>query len=111
MTNAPTTTTDKQVGLSPVRSDLLSRVPGVIHGLTHRVEGMGEADGNMAFGSPRDKQDAWRMRKLWCHAIGVDPQSLVTMGQVHETTILRAGAAVSYTHLRAHETVLDLVCR
>lgn len=92
MTTAPTTTTDKQVGLSPVRSALLSRVPGVIHGLTYRVEGMGGADGNMAFGSPRDKQDAWRMRVLWSSAIGVDPRSIVTMGQVHETTILRAGA-------------------
>ena len=25
--------------------------------------------------------------------------------------VLARGAAVSYTHLRAHETVLDLVCR
>lgn len=93
MTEAPTTTTDTPVTLRPVRSKLLSHVPDVVHGLTHRVDGMGQADGNLAFGSPRDKQDAWHMRELWCRAIGVDPQSLVTMGQVHETTILRAGAA------------------
>ena len=35
------------------------------------------------------------------------------MGEVmlHEAGLLEASQAVSYTHLRAHETVLDLVCR
>ena len=28
-----------------------------------------------------------------------------------DTKVLRDAGAVSYTHLRAHETVLDLVCR
>ena len=28
-----------------------------------------------------------------------------------ETSVLQMAEAVSYTHLRAHETVLDLVCR
>ena len=34
-------------------------------------------------------------------------------GQIIPATMLKtdAPAAVSYTHLRAHETVLDLVCR
>ena len=34
-------------------------------------------------------------------------------GRIHRQGELRArgAAAVSYTHLRAHETVLDLVCR
>lgn len=81
-----------EVALQPVRSELLSAVPGVVHGLTYRVEGFGDADGNMAFGSPRDKQDAWRMRVRWSDAIGLDPESIVTMGQVHGTTILQADA-------------------
>lgn len=75
--------------LRPVRSDLLARVSNVAHGLTYRVDGLGVADGNLALGSPRDKADAWQMRVLWSEAIGVDPESLVTMGQIHETTILR----------------------
>ncbi len=90
MTEVPTTTISTAVALRPVRSALLSTVSGIVHGLTFRVEGLGTADGNMAFGPPRDMEDAWRMRVLWAEAIGVDPNSLVTMGQVHETTILRA---------------------
>ena len=36
----------------------------------------------------------------------------IGMGAHHVTPeVSRALAAVSYTHLRAHETVLDLVCR
>lgn len=91
MTKAPAPSTDPAVDLRPLRSQLLSSVPGVTHGLTWRVEGMGKADGNMAFGSPRDRQDAWQMRVRWSEAIGVDPHSIVTMGQVHGTTMLRAG--------------------
>lgn len=51
--------------LIPLHSQLLSGVPGVIHGITHRVEGMGKADGNVSFASPRDREDAWEMRQLW----------------------------------------------
>ena len=29
----------------------------------------------------------------------------------HDALVARGAMAVSYTHLRAHETVLDLVCR
>lgn len=92
MTDTTTTINDSDVVPRPVRSELLSNVPGIIHGLTHRVEGLGPADGNVAFGAPRDRNDAWQMRMLWAQAIGVDPLSLITMGQVHETTILRASA-------------------
>ena len=31
--------------------------------------------------------------------------------ELAEPTVLQDGDAVSYTHLRAHETVLDIVCR
>src|SRR5664280_3657036 len=36
---------------------------------------------------------------------------LVLSGQVKRDDLKRDSGAVSYTHLRAHETVLDLVCR
>jgi YfiH family protein len=73
----------------PVRSDLLSAVPFVRHGLTYRVPGLGRSDGNIGLGAPRDKDDAWEMRRLWCAAIGVDPGRIVTMGQVHGNDVIR----------------------
>ena len=42
-----------------------------------------------------------------CH--GVEPSPLGA--DVRISTQRRGSIAVSYTHLRAHETVLDLVCR
>lgn len=72
-----------------LRSALLSTVPFVRHGLTYRVPGMGKAEGNIGLGTPRDREDAWAMRKLWCSDIGVDPERIVTMGQVHGNDVLR----------------------
>ncbi len=88
MTDQNTATTE--IALTPVRSQLLSAVPGVIHGLTYRVEGMGKADGNIGFSGPRDKEDAWEMRQAWCEAIGVDPERLVLVGQVHGADVIEA---------------------
>jgi len=76
----------------PVRSELLSRVSFVRHGLTYRIPGMGKADGNIGLGSPRDKADAWEMRQRWCAGIGVDPERIVTMGQVHGSDVIRVYA-------------------
>jgi len=78
--------------IMPLRSELLSSVPGVVHGLTHRVAGMGKADGNIGLGSPRDKQDAWEMRRQWCEAIGVDAERMVLVGQVHGNDVFHAHA-------------------
>jgi YfiH family protein len=78
---------------TPLRSALLGQVPFVRHGLTYRVPGMGKADGNIGLGTPRDAEDAWEMRKLWCAGIGVDAEQIVTMGQVHGNNVLRVGAA------------------
>lgn len=75
----------------PLRSELLSTVPTIRHGLTYRVPGMGKADGNVGLGSPRDQEDAWQMRVLWCAGIGVDPEKIVTMGQVHGNSVIRVG--------------------
>lgn len=74
---------------SVLRSPLLSTVPFVRHGLTYRVPGLGKAEGNIGLGTPRDREDAWEMRKLWCSDIGVDPERIVTMGQVHGHDVLR----------------------
>ena len=35
----------------------------------------------------------------------------IKMGDPLDTETMMGAQAVSYTHLRAHETVLDLVCR
>jgi polyphenol oxidase len=77
---------------TPLRSDLLSAIPFVRHGLTYRVPGMGKADGNVGLGTPRDREDAWQMRVRWCAGIGVDPERIVTMGQVHGNTVIRVMA-------------------
>ena len=45
---------------------------------------------------------------------GVVPQRLEGLRVLRDEALLRhrlRAEAVSYTHLRAHETVLDLVCR
>jgi copper oxidase (laccase) domain-containing protein len=85
-------TATSDVRLRPARSELLASVPGVAHGVSHRVEGLGKADGNIGLGSPRDKADAWAMRQLWAEAIGVNAETIVTGGQVHGTGILRIEA-------------------
>lgn len=74
----------------PLRSQLLSGVPGVIHGITHRVDGMGKADGNVSFSSPRDREDAWEMRQRWSAAIGIDAQHLAFTGITHGVDVLVA---------------------
>jgi YfiH family protein len=67
----------------PWHSELLSSIPGVAHGLTRRVEDMGRAHGNIGFSAPRDRDDAWVMRRHWCAALGFEPEHLVTLGQIH----------------------------
>lgn len=81
--------TDSQTTIAPfpLRSDLLSAMPGVLHGVTRKVTGMGKADGNVGDTSPRDPQDAWQMRQEWSAAIGIDPERIVRTGQVHENSV------------------------
>jgi polyphenol oxidase len=67
----------------PWQSELLSSIPGVAHGLTRRVEGLGRADGNIGFSAPRDREDAWAMRQRWCAALAFVSENLVTLGQIH----------------------------
>ncbi|MGH2560683.1 MAG: peptidoglycan editing factor PgeF [Thermomicrobiales bacterium] len=51
--------------------------------MTSRVEGLGAADGNVGYGAPRDRDDAWAMRQEWCCTIGMNADVLVTTQQVH----------------------------
>jgi YfiH family protein len=69
------------------QSDMLSTIPGITHGVTRRVEGLGRAHGNVGFSAPRDREDAWAMRQFWCSALGLAPESLVTLGQVHGNVV------------------------
>jgi polyphenol oxidase len=69
--------------VAPWQSALLSSIPGVAHGLSRRVEGLGRAHGNIGFSEPRDRDDAWAMRKHWCAALDLEPERLVTLGQIH----------------------------
>ncbi len=71
----------------PWTSGLLAELPGITHGITRRIMGMGRADGNIGFSAPRDRADAWAMRQAWCNAAGLDPERLVTLGQVHGTEV------------------------
>ncbi len=89
LTAPRTATTDLPV----LRSRLLADLPGIVHGITRRVPDLGLADGNLGYGSPRDREDAWAMRCRWSAAIGVDPERLVAAGQVHGADVLRVGAA------------------
>lgn len=73
-----------------VQSERLLAVPGVRHGISSRVAGMGKAHGNVAFSPPRDQPDAWVMRMEWCAELGLDPEAIVTAGQVHAATMLIA---------------------
>src|SRR5436190_14493005 len=77
--------------ISPVvtlwRSELIASIPGVVHGVTRRVAGLGSTDGNVGFSAPRDREDAWQMRQRWCETAGLTADRLVTLGQIHGTEI------------------------
>lgn len=77
---------------APYRSELLGRIPGIVHGLTYRVPGMGKAEGNIGYSGGRDREDAWAMRRQWAEAIGFDIELMVNVGQVHGNEVIRAYA-------------------
>jgi YfiH family protein len=78
--------------LPRLTSRLLAAHPGFVHGFTRRRAGLGAADGNVSYSGSRDAQDAWQMRQVWSATIGVDPERLVTAGQVHGNGVLRLTA-------------------
>lgn len=86
------TSPGSDTALDVLRSGLLAEIGGIVHGFTGRVAGLGVADGNVGYSAPRDQQDAWQNRQRWSAAIGVDPERLVTPGQVHGDIVLEARA-------------------
>lgn len=75
------------IDLQPLRSEVIGRIPFVRHGITRRVIGLGRAEGNISYTEPRDQDDAWEMRQLWCQQMGIDPGTLVTAHQVHGNSV------------------------
>jgi copper oxidase (laccase) domain-containing protein len=73
--------------LQPLQGAQIGRLPFIRHGITRRVPGMGDADGNISYSDPRDPFDAWEMRRHWCEQIGIDPSTLVTAHQVHGNAV------------------------
>ena len=86
---APSSTTMSPTELASFfdRSSMLQTIPWLRHGITSRVPGLGLADGNIGYTAPRDEGDAWRMRKLWIEALGMSPDSLVRVRQVHGNAV------------------------
>jgi len=56
---------------------------------------------------PEASRDLRQRRSLW-QVVHIDPILLILLITL---TLTGMWIPVSYTHLRAHETVLDLVCR
>ena len=52
-----------------LRSQRLSAIPGVVHGITRRVPGMSPTGGQVGYSPPRDQDDAWRNRECWAAVI------------------------------------------
>jgi YfiH family protein len=73
--------------IRPLQGTQIGRLPFVRHGITRRVPGLGDADGNISYSEPRDPVDAWAMRQLWCEQMGIDPNTLVTAHQVHGNAV------------------------
>ena len=71
------------IDVRPLQGTQIGRLPFIRHGITRRVPGLGDADGNISYSEPRDPIDAWEMRQLWCEQMGIDPGTLVTAHQVH----------------------------
>jgi YfiH family protein len=92
----------------PWQSELLSSVPGVVHGLTRRVEGLGRAHGNIGFSAPRDRDDAWAMRQRWCTTLDLVPEQLVTLGQIHGRDVRIATKADAGQGARPGSTQIGL---
>ncbi|HEX2281404.1 MAG TPA: polyphenol oxidase family protein [Thermomicrobiales bacterium] len=96
------------LSVTPWQSELLSSIPGVAHGLTRRVEGLGLAHGNVGFSPPRDRDDGWAMRRRWCAALDLVPEYLVTLGQIHGYDVRIATTAGAGYGARAGSTQIGL---
>ena len=91
-----------------VTSRLLDANPWLTYGFTRRIEGMGLADGNVSYSGGRDRDDAWAMRRRWLEPLGLDPEAIVTTGQVHGKTVLPVGASDRGRGAQPGSTILGL---
>lgn len=78
--------------LPTVSSRLLDGEGWLRYGFTRRVSGMGVADGNVSYSGGRDRFAAWSMRQAWLTNSGLDPEAIVTTGQVHGNNVLPVNA-------------------
>ncbi len=74
--------------LPTVTSRLLEGQDWLSYGFTRRIDGMGLAGGNVSYSGGRNQADAWAMRQRWLAPHGIDPDAIVTTGQVHGNTVL-----------------------
>ena len=91
-----------------VASRLLGAQDWLSYGFTRRVTGMGLADGNVSYSGGRDQTDAWAMRQRWLSPLGLDPDAIVTTGQVHGSTVLSVVAFDRGRGARPDSAVLGL---
>ena len=89
-------------------SRLLDAQGWLTYGFTRRLEGMGTADGNVSYSGGRDRADAWEMRRRWLEPLGLEPEAIVTTGQVHGTTVLPVEASDRGRGAQPGSTVLGM---
>lgn len=77
------------------RDRRLSSMEWVRHGITSRLVDVEPGEGNVGYGPPRDREEAWRMRSLWSQAICVSAERLVGIRQVHGADVVVADASVA----------------
>lgn len=93
---------------STVRSRLLDEQPWLSYGFTRRVPGMGVADGNVGYSGGRDRPGAWAMRQRWLESPGLDPEAIVTTGQVHGNAVLTVSPSDRGRGARPDSEILGL---
>jgi len=74
-----------------LQSTLLGSCPAIRHGITGRLPGIEPADGNIGYSAPRDREAAWRERRRWSRAAGIDPMAISTVHQVHGREVIGIG--------------------
>ena len=91
-----------------VTSRLLDAEGWLTYGFTRRSEGMGLADGNVSYSGGRDRDDAWEMRRRWLEPLGLDPEAIVTTGQVHGNTVVAVEESDRGSGARPGSAILGL---
>ena len=95
---------EKEVNGVPFLSYPMLEETGIVnHGFSTRLGGVSKgcwATMNISTTRGDDPEDVRENQRRIARAIGVQPEDMTFTNQTHTTNV----AAVSYTHLRAHET-------